>query len=408
MNPSSGEPEVTPMRPVVGATLDPGDVVGRDDLIISMLKSLRDGNNLLITDPRRVGKTATLTRLVNEPRVEGDRLLSVMIDYEAAFTVEDVLIRTVKALASHDKLWRRVKKATTTLVDVTAGAGPISVRVKAAHADRPRYAILDDLLASINETLDQGDELLVIVMDEVPLAIRQIAEGTDGPSGAQEVLNLLRTARIEHRSLRWIVTGSVGFHHTLSEVATEGAVNDLRSVTIGPLDPDAGRLLVRRLAKGIAVDIESEAADRIVDELNGFPYLLQAVMGMLQDRPAAERGPLGSGDAARLVTEYLDSPDYPQWKNHTVQRIARYYGDDTRLATELLDQALGGPIPLTALAPQDAPPDQRDRILRVVELLTRDHYLERNSGTLRWRYHIIARLWAQHRTLTFDREQLFP
>lgn len=54
------------MRPVDVAPLDPGDAAGRLDLISSMSKSLRDGNNLSITDPRRIGKTATLTRLVND------------------------------------------------------------------------------------------------------------------------------------------------------------------------------------------------------------------------------------------------------------------------------------------------------------------------------------------------------
>ncbi len=53
----------------------------------------------------------------------------------------------------------------------------------------------------------------------------------DGPEVAAEVLDLIRSFRIEHRQFRVILTGSIGIHHILGLLSEAGiptsAKNDL-------------------------------------------------------------------------------------------------------------------------------------------------------------------------------------
>ena len=52
------------LEPQIGGTLDPKLVVGRDELVLEILGLLRKRTNVLITDPRRIGKTSVLGRIV--------------------------------------------------------------------------------------------------------------------------------------------------------------------------------------------------------------------------------------------------------------------------------------------------------------------------------------------------------
>ena len=50
----------------------------------------------------------------------------------------------------------------------------------------------------------------------------------EGPDAANHLLQTLRSLRRQGSRLRWIVCGSVGFHHVLRQCnATEGVVNDV-------------------------------------------------------------------------------------------------------------------------------------------------------------------------------------
>lgn len=396
--------QVPPLRPVVGSSLDPADVEGRDDLIVRMLGLLRDGNNLLLVDPRRMGKTAVLDRLVNEP---GDGLLAVKIDYEGATTAEDFLFRTVSALSGHERLWKRVGKAVGTYVEVSAKAGVPggAVTVKPAQRTRSAVEILDAVLTSVSARLSSKDDLLIIAMDEVPLAISNVTNGANGAAEAAALLQALRRVRKVERSIRWIVTGSIGFHHTIDQVedGTVALINDLLPVTVGSLDQTAGIRLVQRLAKGVGVELVEDAAGTLVDQCNGFPYIIQAVMAMLDDEGGTES--LDDVGAIDAVRRYLDDRDRSRVNDHVINRIDQYYGESSTSAAHVLDLLVAGPTDPTTIEIDQV---EAADVGSLVDLLIDDHYLVRSDGTVRWRYHLVARLWATRRNLPFDRTTACP
>jgi len=88
-------------------------------------------------------------------------------------------------------------------------------------------------------------------MDEVPVAIGNIARN-EGANEANLLLQTLRALRRRGSRLRWIVCGSVGFHHVLRHCgATQGVLNDLVNLPLGPLEPRDATELAQRLFLGI-------------------------------------------------------------------------------------------------------------------------------------------------------------
>ncbi len=396
-----------PLRPVVGSALDPGDVVGRDDLILRMLQLLADGNNLLITDPRRMGKTAVLDRLVNEPRpTSGPRFEAVRIDYEGVDSAAEFLTRTVKELVSHATLGRRVAQALRPWVEVTgkvSGSAVGEVTIKATQKDRSAAEILDGVLSSAAANLAEDHTVLIVAMDEVPMAIANVvASGAAGHAEADRLLQTMQRVRKSSRSIRWIVTGSIGFHHTLRGVnaSPQPLISDLRSVTVGPLDPDGARTLVRRLARGIGVTFAAGASDALIEECNRFPYFIQALMAKADDEG---RGgdTLTVADVEALMIGYLDDPDRARVDDHTINRITLYYGDQAETARQILDRLLSGPCSTTKIDGTSATPAE---VSATVTLLIQDHYLTRNGDEVSWRYPLVARMWARNRGLAYIKD----
>lgn len=85
-----------PIKPQPGSNPDPADFVGRVKTSSIAQRKLLAGNNLALTDPRRMGKSFWMTYFCRTT----DDFVPVMIDYEGVTTAEEFLIRTAEALGS--------------------------------------------------------------------------------------------------------------------------------------------------------------------------------------------------------------------------------------------------------------------------------------------------------------------
>lgn len=78
----------------------PDAVVGRDEELASLRAYARSGRAVLVSAPRRYGKTSLLRRAVRDVR-EQDRVAAVMVDLYGVQTLADVTVRLERAYAAH-------------------------------------------------------------------------------------------------------------------------------------------------------------------------------------------------------------------------------------------------------------------------------------------------------------------
>jgi hypothetical protein len=340
------------------------------------------GNNLGLNDPRRMGKTVWLDMFCHHP---GDGFDAVKIDYEGVRTAEEFLLRTVGELRKHRSLPDQAfAKLKALFENVEISAGPVTV--KPGVATRAPTDLLGETIRSIDEHLPD-DVLLVILMDEVPIAIGNIARN-EGAAAANHVLQTLRGLRRSGSQLRWIVCGSVGFHHILRQCdATEGVVNDLVNLPLGPLNDGEARELAQRLFLGIQRDADEEAITAIVERSGNIPFLIHALTHRLY---TAGTGPVTVGDIDRAFTDFMDDRDESRAVTHLVTRMEPLYGDQAKAAEEILDRV--------ALEPAaEAAALECDR--RLLDSLIDDHYLAERDRTISWRYDVLRRIWVHRRRL---------
>ena len=374
--------DLDPIVPQPGSDRDPAHFVGRVATTTRARERLAAGASLLLTDPRRMGKTSWMHAFA--AREKGFRCY--ILDYEGVSTVENFLIRTGEELVKNEALpekgIRSLKKIFGN-VDIEL-SGPITI--KTYHRQTSPHRLLADALKTLDE--DTSGAVPLVMMDEVPLAIDNIAR-SEGSGAASELLQTLRALRQMTTRVRWIVTGSVGFHHVLRRAGTtQGALNDLESLPLGPLPDDEAGELARRLLLGIGQIPSDAVVEALIEVSGGIPFVLHKVAGMLDQR---HRRIIGPAKVRECFENFIDDPDEFGWFEHYLTRVGPHYGERAILAERVLQATLSETNDWisTDILPSD------DGVDEILEDLTKDHYLERRGRSVRWRYPALQYIWAR-------------
>jgi len=371
-----------PIEPQPGSDRDPANFVGRAAITSQARKRLQVGANLLLTDPRRMGKTFWMHTFAAREK----HFHCYFIDYEGVFTVNDFLIRTADALVKGWKLPTRAFQKLKTIFDNCDIEISSPITIKSYHRQTSPHVLLTDILSTLDG--EENDVIPLVMMDEVPMAVNNIAE-REGAGAAEEILQTLRALRQKTTRVRWIVTGSVGFHHVLRKTnMTQGVLNDLESLPLGPLPRDEANELARRLLLGVGQEPLDDVVNELIAVSGGIPFLLHKLVGALAQRCYTAFSP---SDVRECFENFIDDPDEFRWFEHYLTRVTPHYGEHAQVADQILRQTLSQTnewIPVDSLT-------QGEEFSDVLEDLIKDHYLERRGRSVRWRYPALQYIWAR-------------
>ena len=371
-----------PIEPQPGSDRDPANFVGRTAITSQARKRLQVGANLLLTDPRRMGKTFWMHTFAAREK----RFHCYFIDYEGVFTVNDFLIRTADALVKGGQLPTRAFQKLKTIFDNCDIEISSPITIKSYHRQTSPHVLLTDILSTLDG--EENDVIPLVMMDEVPMAVNNIAE-REGAGAAEEILQTLRALRQKTTRVRWIVTGSVGFHHVLRKTnMTQGVLNDLESLPLGPLPRDEADELARRLLLGVGQEPLDDVVNELIAVSGGIPFLLHKLVGALAQRCYTAFSP---SDVRECFENFIDDPDEFRWFEHYLTRVTPHYGEHAQVADQILRQTLSQTnewIPIDSLT-------QGEEFSDVLEDLIKDHYLERRGRSVRWRYPALQYIWAR-------------
>lgn len=378
-----------PIPPQSGSARDSQHFVGRVETTRRARQSLLAGESLALTDPRRMGKTYWLRHTV-ATTVD---FTALFIDYEGVTTTEGFLIATAQKLGQAEGVASKAKRVLSSVFNNVeeVGAGPVTVKV-AARSLAPTRLLYESVMA-VNQ--HANDRPVLVCMDEVPLALRNIATG-QGATAAQQVLQSLRSIRAEAANVRWIVCGSVGFHHVLRQCdATEGDINDLGYLPLGPLASVEAAELAERLLLGAGRDPNPDAVEALAACTGGIPFLMHRVAARLE---VTGTGRVYAEDCERGLVDFVEDRDESRAFSHYLSRLDPNYGDGARAAGAILNLTARVKAPLSAdeIGDQVGRPDRFNELL---DYLIDDHYLIERDGLIQWRYPVLRNLWRQRRRL---------
>ena len=390
------------MKANPGGQSDVNSAIGSSRLI-EQLWSAIEQQSLLITAERRIGKT-TVMKIME--RVPAAGWLPVYQDLEGCHSAQEFAMAVYREihrfLSGKGKLTRRSK-------EFFGALGGIEIGGVFKLPERTTVAPWKDVLTRAIEDLmheNEGGTKLLFLWDEMPFMLMNIRNG-EGEQTAMQVLDHLRWLRQTHSGLRMVITGSIGLHHVITSLKEKSyansPVNDMAAIEVPPLaEQDAAQLAALLIdGEGLKSPDPKTTAVAIAREADCFAfYVHHIVRGLkIQDMEATPT------NVAQIVTSHLVDANDPWQLIHYRERISTYYPNDEKTVALILDHLAlaAGTVPLNVLLVMlkgASAFDDRDRLVRLLSLMERDHYLKRDAdGRYQFRFPLIRRWWKLDRGL---------
>jgi hypothetical protein len=382
------------MKSNPGGQIAINDILGRDHLIATLWEALEQ-QSVIMTAERRIGKTSVIRKMQAEPRMSW---VPVLQDLEGLHSADDFAVAVYEKVLEHLTGWRKLSRKAKAFFEAIGGT-EIGGVLTLPKGDKKHWKAL--LIHSIEDLVTQQDpKRLVFFWDEMPYMLDAIRR-REGEDTAMEVLDVLRSLRQHQAGFRIVLTGSIGLHHVLTRLkATDyknEPFNDMYAVEVTPLAPADAQELARRLIDGEQLQAADagKAAEAIAEQGDYFPFYIHHIARHLKvTRRTAE-----PDQVVEAVHEQMTDSNDPWELYHYRSRLADYYPEEEAVATVILDTLATAekPVPvdgILAAVNAQTPFDDRNRLLQLLRLLERDHYLGRSrEGHYHFRFPLIRRWW---------------
>ena len=265
----------------IGPPVEGEDFFGREKEIRKANRLLDSNHSLLLSAPRRIGKSSLAKRLIGEKQQQGWKC--VYIDLEET-TTEEGFLRLVIESFKKNGIWKQLtegmSKGVATLLDriekVTIG-GVVDFNIGKREDQEDLYKNLKELI--------KHDEDTFIVVDELTLFLGILNKSENGAEKVAFILNWLRSLRqVSKTNVRWLFCGSVGLRNFTSAMNLGYTINDLMEFGLGELSREEAEGLLSGLCKSEDMEMSEELINYTLDKLHwNIPYFIQVIFSKLAE-----------------------------------------------------------------------------------------------------------------------------
>jgi hypothetical protein len=262
------------MKANAGGNLEPQHVYGRDQFIELLWHTL-ESQSVLQSGERRTGKTQILRKMLQQPKPGWKPIFRDLEKIHSALEFAELVYDDVQqflgtSTRAKNFIQRWFEHHETDYINL-------------------KSRTWKQLLNSAITDLDKAGlpEKLVFFWDEVPWMLDSICRHEGIPVAAQ-VLDAIRSLRVEHSTFRVILTGSIGIHHILARLSAAGiptpAINDMYHAHVPPLHPDDASRLASDLLTGENIHCSHlhDVARCIAHEVECQPFYIQHIVAGLR------------------------------------------------------------------------------------------------------------------------------
>ncbi|MDE0625880.1 MAG: ATP-binding protein [Bryobacterales bacterium] len=390
------------MRSSTGRWVSGDDFFGRDRELRVLEARVRDGNHVLLTGQRRMGKTSIARELGR--RLECKGWVFLFTDIEGATCAEEVVASVAEAAYPVRSISSRLatvmrRRITESVDEVSALDFKVKIR---AGLNAGSWRTFGEKL--LGECATHRKPVL-LVLDELPIFLKRILREPGGERRVDEFLSWLRGA-LQHAgggSLSLIVSGSIGLRPLVHRLGIPDRINYLDSVSIGPWDRETSVKCFLRLAASHDLLVEKGVAEAVYDALSiGIPHQVQSFFARLRDFAVMHgRGSVTVASVGEVYARELLGPRGQSDLVHYETRLRAGLGDGNySIAMEILAEAATRGVftraassclgQLYAKVLDNVPA----RISDTLEVLEHDGYLKAGEGGHRFQSCLLQDWWS--------------
>ncbi|MCK4764124.1 MAG: ATP-binding protein [Candidatus Aminicenantes bacterium] len=259
----------------VGPWVDKERFWNREEELENLIELLDEGANIMITAPRRIGKTSLIREAGN--RIS-DRFCCLQLDLQKSNSHADVITELSVATRPHMKLWSKTKDVFKNIISTAA------VSIDSLSNNDLTTKFRDALLSNwqnkgdrMIEAIATSEDPVIIFMDEFPLVINRLLKGAEykiTPERLKEAdtfLSWIRSITIQYKGrIRIVLTGSIGLEPILQQAGLSHTVNTFTPFELDPWDVKTAAGCLQALANNYKILFREGAKERML-KLIGSP-----------------------------------------------------------------------------------------------------------------------------------------
>lgn len=387
------------MKGVVGAPARKEQFYPRPDLRAAILESIAAGEHILLTAPRRVGKTSVLFDLVDNP---DDNIYAVYLNTEAINDPEVFYKDILAAIINTDLVERFGKFSHNVKSFITDWAkkissvqlGTVEMRLE-GHAATSSFNSLVKFLTDIKT---EG-KIILVMLDEFPFTLEHIAE----KYGDEAVLYFLNQNRVLRQTpqfsdkVRFVYTGSIGLYSVVKRLNGTDRVNDLNEIRPRPLKKEEAAELFNRLLRAkTGQAANEETTSYVLSKISWLiPFYIQLMVKEMASMVRHEDCPIDLPTADIAFERVVANGDI--YFQHYKSRLNKSFRNEQEraLALELLSAVKKKERLVKNEAYNMAAHTKyklTERLDEIIEVLKHDGYLAEESNTYFF-YSPILKYW---------------
>lgn len=375
----------------IGPPVEGDDFFGREKEIRQANRLLDRNHSLLLSAPRRIGKSSLAKRLIEEKKAQGWKC--VYIDLEET-TTEEGFLRLVIEAFKNNGIWKQfaegMSKGLASVLDriEKVSVGPVDFNIGKKEEQEDLYKNLKELIKHEEDTF--------IVVDELTLFLGILNKSDNGAEKVAFILNWLRSLRqVSKTQVRWLFCGSVGLRNFTSAMNLGYTINDLTEFSLDELTREEAIGLLRGLCRSEDINMSEECINYTLDKLQwNIPYFIQVIFSKL----AEDYGGKITQENIDVAYDKLCSENYLSTWSERLAEYREYEVPARQILKSLSTQSSGMERDsMLDILMTDQDVSMREQIdytlSKVLEMLENDGYIIKKNTTRAFRSPLLRDYW---------------
>ena len=206
----------------------------RNDVEQEIWKELKKGNNILLSAPRRVGKTSIMKYITGMP--EGN--FRLIFENVQGITTEELFYKTIYFLILDCLSKFKTNKKKITNYFKTTSISEIGLDSLTLESKKLDYVWE---INKIIPQLEEEGETIVLLIDELPEVLYKLFKAGKNEAASAILKNLRHWRQDESfKKLKFIIAGSIGIHHIVNLIEGRTSdINDIKNIHCPALDTNS-------------------------------------------------------------------------------------------------------------------------------------------------------------------------
>lgn len=375
----------------IGPPVEGDDFFGREKEIRQANRLLDRNHSLLLSAPRRIGKSSLAKRLIEEKKAQGWKC--VYIDLEET-TTEEGFLRLVIEAFKNNGIWKQfaegMSKGLASVLDriEKVSVGPVDFNIGKKEEQEDLYKNLKELIKHEEDTF--------IVVDELTLFLGILNKSDNGAEKVAFILNWLRSLRqVSKTQVRWLFCGSVGLRNFTSAMNLGYTINDLTEFSLDELTREEAIGLLRGLCRSEDINMSEDCINYTLDKLQwNIPYFIQVIFSKL----AEDYGGKITQENIDVAYDKLCSENYLSTWSERLAEYREYEVPARQILKSLSTQSSGMERDsMLDILMTDQDVSMREQIdytlSKVLEMLENDGYIIKKNTTRAFRSPLLRDYW---------------